>query len=247
MKIRTDFVTNSSSSSYCVSLGLQLKDKRNVWLRFYPKGEDGTGDVDICLNSNVNKFIKAFGDCKTIEEIKNLFVNSVDLTDMFFDFCEDYKIKTTDQLLKALKNFDPDSDYNVWGGSYIDQIFDEFSLFKSKMDRIKSKDEIKYLIIDELYRGWGEFAREGIRDYLCNILPKQFVGESDLTFYGPYEGDQLDEIGAFLKTILPEDDAEDLIDHIENDTVCAFDATVDTIVDMTTGEIKKEYEFDKLG
>ncbi len=41
MKIRTDFVTNSSSSSYCVSLGLQLKDKRNVWLRFYPKGEDG--------------------------------------------------------------------------------------------------------------------------------------------------------------------------------------------------------------
>ena len=243
MKIRTDFVTNSSSSSYCVSLGLQLKDKKNVWLRLYPKGEDGTGDVDIGLNSNVNKFIKAFGDCKTIEEIKNLFVNSVDLTNMFFDFCEDYKIKTTNQLLKALKNIDPDSDYNVWGGSYIDQIFDEFSLFKSKMDGIKSKDEIKSLTIDELYRGWGEFAREGVDKFLCNILPKKYGSD----FYGVYEGDQLTEIEDYLKTIIEEDAVGDLIDHLKNDTISAFQATVDTIVDMTTGEIKREYWFDRLG
>ena len=33
---------------------------------------------------------------------------------------------------------------------------------------------------------------------------------------------------------------------MENDSICAFDATIDTTVDMATGEIQKKYDFDRL-
>ena len=47
MKFRTDFVTNSSSSSYCVSLGISSTSVKDLKLNFWPSWEDGSNPIRI--------------------------------------------------------------------------------------------------------------------------------------------------------------------------------------------------------
>ena len=66
MKFRSDFVTNSSSSSYSVTVGLVLKDGTNINYEFAAPQDDAgdCGNVDLNMRS-----IGRMNTAKTIEQL----------------------------------------------------------------------------------------------------------------------------------------------------------------------------------
>ena len=132
MKIRTDFVTNSSSSSYCVSLGIQHKGA-DIVLDPWPEEADGSFDVFIPLKCSPDDFISEIIKCRSVEELRDRLMNALNLSFLF-----------DDNPNASIKEFED--------GLIIK--------FKKQLDRIASLDEISGIAINEYYYAWGEFAEE---------------------------------------------------------------------------------------
>ena len=86
MKIRTDFVTNSSSSSYVLDIVAELKDNEKVEVHLGSPAEED-GDSDVTLLCDAEKLLEA----KTFDELRKLISDSfVDGYDGVDYFGEDY-------------------------------------------------------------------------------------------------------------------------------------------------------------
>ena len=245
MKIRTDFVTNSSSSSYCVSLIVKTAANKKLELDFWPEDEDESGQVMVPLKEDADSVVNGIKACESVEELRDLLLNALDLNGLFGEIedviLDEYEDEADDmdntQFLEAVSKIvknDEDGEFE----DYEDVLRDvkkTASKFKRAMDKIEDLSGIKSVSVCEYFTGWGEFARDGVDDFLAKAVTED-VDQEDA-----------DAVRADLKGKLDEDAIESIVDQIENDSICQFSADITTTVLMADGKVERKYSFEAEG
>lgn len=245
MKIRTDFVTNSSSSSYCVSLIVKTAANKKLELDFWPEGEDGSGEVMVPLKEDADSVVNGIKACESVEELRDLLLNALDLNGLFGEIedviLDEYEDEADDMdntqflaaVSKIIKN-DEDGEFEDYE-DVLSDVKKTASKFKRAMDKIEDLSGIKSVSVCEYFTGWGEFARDGVDDFLAKAVTED-VDQEDA-----------DAVRADLEGKLDEDAIESIVDQIENDSIGQFSADITTTVLMADGKVERKYSFEAEG
>lgn len=241
MKIRTDFVTNSSSSSYCVSFIVKTAANKELALNICPDIES-----DVYLKEDVESVVNNIKTCESVEELRDLLLNALDLygADLFYDFedvildeYEDAYDMDNMQLLaafaKIIKN-DEDEEFEDYE-DLLSDVKKTTSKFKRAMDKIEDMTDIKSVSVYEDFNVCGEFVPDAFANFLSHALPKN-VNSKDA-----------EAVRAAFAGKLPELKIDRIIDQIEGDSICqSFDADITTTVQIADGKVEKTYSFSSL-
>ena len=245
MKIRTDFVTNSSSSSYCVSLIVKTSANKKLELDFWPEDEDGSGEVMVPLKEDADSVVSGIKACQSVEELRDLLLNALDLNGLFGEIedviLDEYEDEADEMdntqflaaVSKIIKN-DEDGDFEDYE-DILSDVKKTTSKFKRAMDKIEDLNGIKSVSICEYFTGWGEFARDGVADFLEQAVTKDV------------DVDDADAVRENFEGKLDEDAIESIVDQIENDSICQFSADITTTVLVADGTVEKKYSFEAEG
>lgn len=245
MKIRTDFVTNSSSSSYCVSLIVKTSANKKLELDFWPEDEDGSGEVMVPLKEDADMVVNGIKACESVGELRDLLLNALDLNGLFGEIedviLDEYEDEADNmdntQLLAAISKIiknDEDGEFEDYE-DVLSDVKKTTSKFKRAMDKIEDLNGIKSVSICEYFTGWGEFARDGVADFLEKAVAKDV------------DVDDADAVREDFEGKLDEDAIESIVDQIENDSICQFSADITTTVLMADGKVEKKYSFEAEG
>ena len=134
MKIRTDFVTNSSSSSFVLEIIFTLTNDQEISL-YGENGDDGDADF---YEAFIRVSPKQLGTAKNIEELVKLLKNGTDIIgnqNFILDFIEEIKsgITSMDEIesIKIIGNesnymdYDREFTYNLKSKEYKGDIWGE--------------------------------------------------------------------------------------------------------------------------
>lgn len=245
MKIRTDFVTNSSSSSYCVSLIVNTAANKKLELDFWPEDEDGSGEVMVPLKEETASVVNGIKACESVEELRDLLINALDLNGLFGEIedviLDEYEDEADDMdnteflaaVSKIIKN-DEDGEFEEYE-EILSDVKKTTSKFKRAMSKIEDLNGIKSVSICEYFTGWGEFARDGVDDFLGRALPEDV------------DAGDVDAVRAVFEGKLTEEEIDSIVEQIKDDSICQFSADITTTVLMADGKVEKKYSFDAEG
>ena len=214
MKIRLDYVTNSSSSSFIVQMNIETKNNSVLLEPFYEEAME----CEDCFSSNWKGSLKDVLNFKDKDELFD-YISSKFSNDSYYDY-EDGKEPIVDvdksQYDKVIKDVNDIErivvrrDYNAWG-ECADIIADnDFNLIGFAKKYKNAKDSEKEVILDEAFmyvsnpiKGLcGEDFGIGVDEFFYEISGKDAlikVLERLTTGYGPGDVSGYEEVVYDLK------------------------------------------------
>lgn len=218
MEIRTDSIIVN-----------QMNNKESIVLDFFPD-EDGLPDeAFIPLKHKVSYLVVRIKECVSIETLKNMLLN-----EFFLEPLLPAEIDIDPMLLISTEEYL----YTIEDSVYDDELYalcvDKFRKYKEQLDTISDIMEIESITIKQYYCFEGGPVKEDIGMFLEDILETNI----DIT-----DGELLKDM---LKDKLNENEIFNIIEQIEDDSISSFEASIETTITLSDGDVSTKYKFNKL-